>query len=311
MPYWDEVLELLAATADENGTPDFDRVRRLFLQLLSERTGRPTILYASSWIQKPEHFNQSLVSDEDLHALMTVLSGLQGPNLDLIIHSPGGSVVSAEAFVHYLRQRFGHIRVFVPNLAMSAATMITCAADEIVMGQHSFLGPTDPQIPVNTPSGWQSVAAIDVLEQANRIRVSPYDPVENASWQSMLTQYGADIVRRCEQSVALAKELTQSWLTSYFLKHDESLAAETSRWLSHNEYWRSHGRHISRYTLADHRGLPIIRLEDDNVLQDIVLSIFHATTQTFTGTEVVKIVENHLGRAYIKFENQSAAPAST
>jgi ClpP class serine protease len=29
-------------------------------------------------------------------------------------------------------------------MAMSAATMIACAADVIVMGKHSFLGPIDP-----------------------------------------------------------------------------------------------------------------------------------------------------------------------
>ena len=29
---------------------------------------------------------------------------------------------------------------------MSAATMIACACDEIIMGKHSALGPIDPQI---------------------------------------------------------------------------------------------------------------------------------------------------------------------
>lgn len=310
MPYWDEVLELVAATADEDGNPNFDRVRRLFLKLLSEFTGRATILYSSAWIQKPEHANESAITDEDLHALMTVSSGLQNPNLDLIVHSPGGSVSSAEAIVIYLRERFEHIRVIVPNIAMSAATMIVCSADEIVMGKHSFLGPTDPQLPVFTPNGWRYVAALNVIEQARRVRYSPNDPVENSAWQQMLTQFGAEIVRRSEHAIALAEESTRYWLSNYLLKNNVEAAVDIARWLSNNEYWRDHGRHIARVTL-DNRGLPIVKLEDNDLLQDIVLSLFHSTTHTFTGTEVIKIVENHFGRAYMKLEDRSPVPAST
>ena len=316
MPLWSEILRELAGSARDDGSTDFDDVRRRYLGLLNWHTNKnspthtDTILYASAWIQKPNADGQSIsITDEDLQALMETSAGMKGPKLDLILHSPGGSGVAAEAIVMYLRSRFKHIRVIVPNLAMSAASMITCAADEILMGKHSFLGPTDPQIPANTPLGLRYVAAIDVLEQAKRVRYSPYDPVEHASWQAMLTQYGADIVRRCEQSVALAEELTQQWLTNFFLKGNDTLAADTARWLSNNEFWRQHGRHIARLTLRK-QGLAIKSLEDDALLQDLALSVFHATTHTFAGTQAVKIVENHLGRAYIKFENRSVAPAS-
>lgn len=309
MPNWIQILELVAATADEDGIPDFDRVRRLFLELLSQHTGRETILYASAWIQKPEHGDQSTITDEDLHALMAVSSGLNGPNLDLILHSPGGSVFSAEAFAIYLRERFQHIRVIVPNIAMSAATMIACSADEVVMGKHSFLGPTDPQIPVNTPNGWHVVAALHVLDQANRVRITPYDPVENTSWQAMLEQYGPDIVRRSDQAVAFAEEFNRTWLVRYLLRGNPDVANKIAKWLSNNEYWRDHGRHIARATLIN-EGMPIVPLEVDPLLQDMALSVFHATTQTFAGTEAVKIVENHLGRAYMKFEDRSPATAS-
>ena len=41
-------------------------------------------------------------------------------------------------------------------------------------------------------------------------------------------------------------------------------------------------------------------LESDQRLQDAVLSVFHATVQTFNQTRAVKIIENHKGRAYVK-----------
>src|SRR3990172_1934493 len=66
-------------------------------------------------------------------------------NLDLILHLPGGSAEVREAIVQYLRSRFTDIRVFIPQAAMSAASMLSCAANRIVMGSHSFMGPIDPQ----------------------------------------------------------------------------------------------------------------------------------------------------------------------
>jgi hypothetical protein len=36
------------------------------------------------------------------------------------------------------------------------------------------------------------------------------------------------------------------------------------------------------------------------VLQDLALSVFHSSTLTFSSTPTIKIVENHLGRAFVK-----------
>ena len=106
------------------------------------------------------------IGDEDMHALMEVSAGLHGLDLDLILHSPGGAPVAAEAIVSYLRSRFSHIRVIVPQLAMSAATMIACAADKIMMGKHSFLGPTDLSLSVfhSTIHTFSSTPATKIVE---------------------------------------------------------------------------------------------------------------------------------------------------
>lgn len=46
-------------------------------------------------------------------------------------------------------------------------------------------------------------------------------------------------------------------------------------------------------------GLKVTALEEDQALQDLVLSVFHATTIIFD-RRVIKIIENHLGNAFIK-----------
>lgn len=82
-------------------------------------------------------------------AFMQVVHGLPtGAPLDLILHSPGGTAEAAESIVAYLRKRFSELRVIVPVAAMSAATMMAMAADRIVMGQHSQVGPIDPQLTI-------------------------------------------------------------------------------------------------------------------------------------------------------------------
>jgi hypothetical protein len=82
-----------------------------------------------------------------------------------VLHTPGGDPNAAETIVSYLRSKFDYIEVIVPALAMSAGTMISLAADLIVLGRQSQLGPIDPQIPF----GGRYVSAraiVDQFEQA-------------------------------------------------------------------------------------------------------------------------------------------------
>ena len=302
MPTWSGILEELGRTGSP---PNFDMVRRKYLYELHRYTSRNVILYASGWVQKDAPGELVSINDEDIQALMEVTAGLGGGSeLDLILHSPGGSPEAAEAIVSYLRARFSQIRVFVPNLAMSAATMICCAADEIVLGKHSFLGPTDPQIILPTPLGVRSVPAQAVLNQFDRALrdVDDADPARLAVWVPMLSQYGPDLLAVCEEALELSRDLVRTWLQTYMLKDhpDRDMLAELiAEWLANHEAFKSHSRHISRDELKG-RSLNVKDLEDDPTLQDLVLSVYHAATHTFSGTGAVKIVENNTGRAFIK-----------
>jgi hypothetical protein len=48
------------------------------------------------------------------------------------------------------------------------------------------------------------------------------------------------------------------------------------------------------------QGLKIVDLEDDEQLQDAVLSIHHACMLTVGNHNVVKLIENHKGTAHLK-----------
>lgn len=304
MPLWSEILKELQPPAP-NTPPDFDGVRRQYLGKLHNYTERNVILYASGWLQKETAVQSEAVSidDGDIQALMEVTARLEGDSLDLILHSPGGSAESAEAIVSYLRSRFSHIRVIVPQEAMSAATMLACATDEIVLGKHSFLGPTDPQIILPTNTGARVIPAQDILDQFDKAwKNCAKDPTQLSVWVPILSQYDPGLLVQCESVLKLSRELVQTWLTEYMFKgteDGEEKAREIAEWLADHTLFKSHNRHIPREQLQS-KGLKIVELESDDRLQDLSLSVFHAATHTFTGTSATKIVENHTGRAFIK-----------
>ena len=66
--------------------------------------------------------------------------------IDFIIHTPGGLVLAAKQIAYALMKHPAKVTVFVPHFAMSGGTLISLAADEIVMDENAVLGPVDPQL---------------------------------------------------------------------------------------------------------------------------------------------------------------------
>lgn len=80
--------------------------------------------------------------------------------IDLILHTPGGLVLAAGQIANAIKKHPARVTVFVPHYAMSGGTLISLAADEIVMDENAVLGPVDPQL------GQQAAASIlKVLER--------------------------------------------------------------------------------------------------------------------------------------------------
>lgn len=69
--------------------------------------------------------------------------------IDLIIHTPGGLVLAATQIAKALHDHPSETRVIVPHYAMSGGTLISLAADQIIMDEHAVLGPVDPQLGQN------------------------------------------------------------------------------------------------------------------------------------------------------------------
>lgn len=315
MPTWGELLKELgvlqanyAERPDEfGGQSPHDVLRRKYLRELSNLTGRATIVYATSWMEhKPVAPDMLTINLGDIHGFMEAVSNIEERELDLILHSPGGSAEAAESIVEYLRTRFENIRAIVPVAAMSAATMVALSADEIVMGAHSQLGPIDPQFTIYTPEGPRSAPAQAIKDQFEMAREQCQDPTQIAAWLPILRQYGPGLLAQCDHQRRLAEELVARWLAKYMYGGEadaEARAAATAAWFADFAEFRSHGRRVSRDEARD-QGVRVADLEADSDQQDAILSVHHAVRHTLAGTGTGKLIENNHGRAYIELSTQ-------
>jgi len=308
MPTWGQILSEIKQTRAPSGTGwDFDSVRRKYLGAIHDHTGRAVITYATAFLESraipPADIQIGL---QDIPGFMEAVSNVEEKQLDLILHSPGGTAEAAESIVTYLRKRFDHVRVFVPVAAMSAATMIALSADEVVMGQHSQLGPIDPQFIIQTPEGPRSAPAKAILNQFDKAKDECRDPSKLAAWMPILRSYMPGLLTQCEDSRKLAETMVSTWLKQYMFGQEddaESKAVAVAQWFADYDSFQSHGRRVSPDEAID-KGLKVTWLETDQDLQDSVLSAHHAMMYTFSGTPAAKIIENHHGRAWVKMSGQ-------
>ena len=93
MGSWNDILKEVNETQSQ-----YDYVRRKYLKELSDYTGRNTVAYYSSWLNKQG--NNLDINDADMTGFMTCVHGLDcTKGLDLVLHTPGGSPAAAEAIV--------------------------------------------------------------------------------------------------------------------------------------------------------------------------------------------------------------------
>lgn len=295
------------------GSP-FDVVRCRYIKELSEYIGRNVIIYYSGWLQKK--IDGVSVNDADKDGFMAVIHKMdKSKGLDLILHTPGGDVAATESLVDYLHSMFGNnIRAIVPQLAMSAGTMIACACKEILMGQHSSLGPIDPQyngIPAygiveefqRAYKEIQTAAANHARNQQDPILFGEYQ-AKLAIWQPIIAKYNPTLIGECEKSLTWSSNMVKDWLSNnMFLEADEKsrskIVDNIITELQNHSINKTHSRHLNIQKCID-IGLKIRRIEDDNTLQDLILSIHHSSIHTLTQTNAFKIIENQDGKALIQ-----------
>ena len=100
--------------------------------------------------EKKSLFGFSVARHIDMEDAQTIIAAIkETPKdrpIDLIIHTPGGLVLAAMQIARAVEAHPAKVSVYVPVYAMSGGTLIALAADEIMLGEFSMLGPIDPQL---------------------------------------------------------------------------------------------------------------------------------------------------------------------
>ena len=216
--------------------------------------------------------------------------------LDLILHTPGGGIAATQSIVNYLLKMFGgDIRAFMPQIAMSAGTIIACCCKEIWMGKESNLGPIDPQL-----RGIPAHGAVQEFKRA--IKEVKKDASRIVIWQQIIGQYRPTFLGQCENAIQWSNTFVEQQLAGVMfanLPDKKARAKKVTRALSNYPKNKSHDRHF-HIDDCEKMGLTIKHLEDDPTLQDLVLTVHHCYMNVMMNTNAFKVVENHKGVALIK-----------
>src|SRR5919106_3728469 len=221
MPDWNSLSNEIRASGST-----YDLLRRKYLKSLYDVTGRNTIIYYSGWLQKPDPRLIPVlgINDIDKNAFMTSIHELdRSKGLDLILHTPGGDGAAAESLVDYLRQMFGmDIRGIVPQLAMSAGTMIALSCKSIVMGKQSSLGPIDPQL-----RGLPAHGVIEEFRQA--FEEVKLDPSKIPIWQARIAQFPPAFIGECQKAIDWSNEMVKEWLSTGMFREESKADKDNTR----------------------------------------------------------------------------------
>lgn len=296
MPNWDSVLKSIAAESAVSKESAHDIVRRRYLRRLFRHTGRNVIAYYSGYLSK--RIEGTEINDEDKNGYMLCVHQMdRSKGLDLIIHTPGGDGQATVSLVEYLRSLFGSdMRAIVPQIAMSAGTMIACSCASIVMGKQSSLGPVDPQFGI--------IGAANLLSEVKKAKAEiAANPTAALFWNPILSKITPSFVERCELAVQDSNEFIASTLRTNMLsnlaKTEQDKVLQNIISVFANNDGKAHNTHIQADKCKE-VGLVIENLEEDQTLQDLVLTIHHCYMHTLMNTPAFKIIENHLGKALVR-----------
>lgn len=288
MPSWSDIFDQVNNTQEP--LTKLTELRRNYLKCISSITGRNLITYYSGWLKYPGAPNVE-INDNDKNAIMNAIHKMdRKKGLDLILHTPGGDIAATESIVTYLKKMFNNdIRAIVPQISMSAGTMIAMSCKEIIMGHQSSLGPIDPQM-----GGVACQAVIDEFRRAvNEVRTNP---ASLGLWQTIIGKLNPTFLTACEDALKWSETLATKWIQEV----NQSVNIENIKdtFLDHNNSY-SHSRHISKDDCRK-AGLNITDLEKDQDLQENVLSLHHCYMILIDMINVSKIVENQDGKCYLQ-----------
>lgn len=224
----------------------------------------------------------------------------QGPprrRLSVVLQTTGGYIETAERIANTLRKHYQHISFIIPDIAMSAGTVLAMSGNEIWMNYFSTLGPIDPQ--VERPDGRTLVPALGYLAKYEEmVEKSKNHTLTSAEAAYFVQNFDAAELYSYEQAKKLSIALLKQWLVKYkfrnwrttrtrklrvTLKMKRDRAEEIGTRLSDTERWYSHSRGISMEVLRRELKLEIEDIDAHPAVRD-ALENYYELLENYLGT---------------------------
>lgn len=302
MPNWGQVFQEIqseSARGRFQAEAAINTVRKKYLTQLHNNTGRNIIAYYSGFLSKP-NLRGSDINDEDKNGFMMAIHTLdRTKGLDLILHTPGGGIAATQSIVGYLQKMFkDDIRALVPQIAMSAGTIMACCCKEILMSEkHANLGPIDPHL--------DGMPAYGVIQEFKRALIETRsDPSTIPIWQAIIGQYFPTYLSQCENAIEGSNRFVTSQLRRVMFRGQPNALKKAQlvvRRLTDYSGNKGHDRHIE-FDECKRIGLKVSAIEADQNFQDLLLTVHHSYMHSLMNTPAFKIIENQNGIAFMKHQ---------
>lgn len=302
MPIFQQLLNELGKCNPEQQVDFINKFREQTIKDIIGITKRDLIIYVADFKKNlpPQFGITNSITWEDKTCFADLVEGFDKKEVDIFIHSPGGSAEATDFLVSLLRENFDHIRFIVPNMAKSAATMMVLSGDEILMDDRSELGPIDPQIQING-NFVPAQTVIDGFDEAKEI-IKDSGPEILPAYMPLLNKYDLHVLQICENAKKLSENLVTSWLEKYMFREYENAknkAGEIAKKLSNHKEYLSHGRPI-KIKDAQKLGLIVKDLRKESELRKKIWSLYCVIELLLDRSPIIKLYENSNGVFLVK-----------
>ena len=191
--------------------------------------------------------------------------------LDVIVDSGGGDLDAAYNLALLFR-RFGSesLTFVIPRWAKSAATLLICSGDDILMTPVAEIGPLDPQITAMNPleNRIEKFSPLHIESTLQLIR-NEFESGHSKLAEGLLQRLQFPMtLGRFKKSLELGRDYLKKLLTSRMLQHDDTKAIDISERLT-----TGYADHSWSITINEAQELGLVAHNIDEELLDIVWKI--------------------------------------